>query len=628
MPELTLLDAALSYHERGWCVIPLWPGTKVPRLERGEVTQFHSRCSTRDEIAAWWEREPNSNIGIVCGQVSKGLTVIDIDSYKVGPEPEVEFPLGPVVETGRGGRHIYLHSAQVVRSGYPQPKLEIKGEGTYVVAPPSVHPDTGKEYRWSPERGPEIELPEVPDGVIRRKEVPPASDAVVLRILERVEDEGGVEALFDGVDEGSRNNAAASISGWICRKTDNYDVGWRLLQLWNHRNPTPLGENELRRTFDSIRRTAAERGTLVEGGGESAWNPGEVPKGPFSIPISRMFARPEEPIPWLVENLVEAGTIGFIGGCPKQTKSWLALHIAHALATGNPVLGHFHVKEKRRVLYIQEEDGERLVRRRIGQMMEGHGFALPEDEFFHYSVRVGLQIDRPEWVEALKRDCEAFKPDLIIADVLNKMHSKEENSQPGMTVVMSGFERIRRATNAAILIVHHFGKRSEGRGNKNLRGSSVLSGCSENSLYVYEEVKDKLYSVDFESKTMAQDPFKYALEARDWEPGKPAIRLQFAGQDKANQVPDDLGKVLAAIRDQIVAVGPTGCTSRRLKEVVGLSDGTVRTHARRLVQAGLVRVDNIRVKGQRAEAFVPVEVAVSVDEQAVPEVSKVLDEPL
>lgn len=321
-----------------------------------------------------------------------------------------------------------------------------------------------------------------------------------------------------------------------------------------------------------------------------------------------MFEKPEEPIPWLVESLVEHGAIGFIGGAPKQTKSWLALHIAHAVATGNPVLGKFQVPGKRRVLYLQEEDGERMVRRRLSQLMAGHGFGLPEDEFFKFSVRVGPQIDSPEWIKALARECDLLKPDLIIADVLNKMHSKDENTQVGMSAVMQGFDYIRRRTGAAILIVHHFAKRSESRGNKNLRGSSVLSGASENSLYVYEEVKGKLFSVDFESKSMAMDPFKYIFEALPAQDGRVPIRLRYAGEDKENAISADMGKVLAALRDQMAEVGPEGCTVKELVPIVGLSPGTVRSHVRKLVQAKMVRVEAVRCKGQKTEAFVPVEV--------------------
>ena len=77
---------------------------------------------------------------------------------------------------------------------------------------------------------------------------------------------------------------------------------------------------------------------------------------PFVYPISEIFREPDLKPEYLCSPILEKETIGFIAGEPKVTKSWLALHIIHGLTTGNPILDKFEVTEKKKVLYVQEED--------------------------------------------------------------------------------------------------------------------------------------------------------------------------------------------------------------------------------------------------------------------------------
>ena len=89
----------------------------------------------------------------------------------------------------------------------------------------------------------------------------------------------------------------------------------------------------------------------------------------FTQPISTLLSIPDEPIPYLAERLLVSGANGFIGGEPKSLKSWLALYIGLCLSLGTPIFGRYGVPQRVRVLYLQEEDGERRVRRRISKSM-------------------------------------------------------------------------------------------------------------------------------------------------------------------------------------------------------------------------------------------------------------------
>jgi hypothetical protein len=87
---------------------------------------------------------------------------------------------------------------------------------------------------------------------------------------------------------------------------------------------------------------------------------------------------PEEPTPaWLVEHLWGSGAVGVIGGAPKACKSWLALELAVAVASGRPCLGRFPVPDPGPVLVYAAEDAPLHVRQRIEHLCQARGAPLP-----------------------------------------------------------------------------------------------------------------------------------------------------------------------------------------------------------------------------------------------------------
>ena len=150
MPYL-LRTFALSYAQRGLPVLPLVPRDKQPLTPHG----FHDASTEADAIHAWWEKWPDANIGIRTGREA-GVVVLDVD----GPDGEAslttlagDLPPTWVVLTGKGSHFYFLHpgddrpnSVRKLGAG-----LDVRGDGGYVAAPPSVHP-SGAIYTWVGER--------------------------------------------------------------------------------------------------------------------------------------------------------------------------------------------------------------------------------------------------------------------------------------------------------------------------------------------------------------------------------------------------------------------------------------------------------------------------------------------
>jgi hypothetical protein len=160
------LEYALFYLSYGLSVIPLKPGEKVPIVK---WEKYQEEQPSIDEVKKWF-KVTNNNIAIICGRVSGNLVVIDFDDAEVYEkfmkEIESDAELKAIIEstwlvkTGKG-YHIYLRvdSDKIIKIG-KMAKVDIKGEGGYVVAPPSLHPN-GKRYefiRFSKTTGHEIRI--------------------------------------------------------------------------------------------------------------------------------------------------------------------------------------------------------------------------------------------------------------------------------------------------------------------------------------------------------------------------------------------------------------------------------------------------------------------------------------
>jgi hypothetical protein len=244
-----LLKAALDYGRLGWSVIPIEPRGERP-LIRWQVYRYRRPDAT--EIADWFRRWPDANIAVVTGVVSD-LVALDLDPrYGAGASLE-QFerehgPFAATVEalTGGGGRHLYFaHPGELVgnRAGIA-PGVDLRGDGGYVVSPPSVHV-SGELYRWrcSPDVCRLAPLPHWLRAAPRehpRVGHPPAH----WRRL-----------LHEGVREGERNNAIASLADHLLWHGVDPQVALELLLSWNaQRCRPPLEPEEVVRTVGSITR--------------------------------------------------------------------------------------------------------------------------------------------------------------------------------------------------------------------------------------------------------------------------------------------------------------------------------------------------------------------------------------
>ena len=156
---MTLVEHALQYCEMGLSVIPLRPRDKKPLIV---WEPYQERRAEAAKIWQWWTKWPDANIGIVTGKVS-GLVVIDCDSREAMKTATSFIRQNvlekiPLVSTAKGFHLYFRHPGNLeignrgdlFKDPSPQKKnrVDVRGDGGYVVAPPSIH-ETGRRYAWA-----------------------------------------------------------------------------------------------------------------------------------------------------------------------------------------------------------------------------------------------------------------------------------------------------------------------------------------------------------------------------------------------------------------------------------------------------------------------------------------------
>jgi len=160
------LQAALHYLDKGFSVIPIRPDKK-PFIQWQD---FQKRRATAEEIRAWWTKWPMANVGIVTGEIS-GIFVIDCDNEEAYNKIQELLPdsfITCIAKTPRG-YHLYLiypKGQNISNATSIIPGVDIRGEGGYIIAPPSVNVE-GKVYTWLPGMSiDEVAPTTIPDAIL------------------------------------------------------------------------------------------------------------------------------------------------------------------------------------------------------------------------------------------------------------------------------------------------------------------------------------------------------------------------------------------------------------------------------------------------------------------------------
>lgn len=254
------LSWAKFYHSLGLCIIPIIPGKKKPKIEWKD---FEEKRPTEEELKEWFS-SGQSTLAVVCGRVSSGSVVIDIEKKEDFDKFYGERVLNDtlVTATPHGGRQVFVREKgqdiprRKIRLCEEHP-LDLCGDGGYVLVPPSIidHEIYCRQERTKPECAIQgMTSYRIVSTTTKIMEV----EGVEQRITNRLKQLGWaikprkpISEVLKGVPEGERNESAFNLARYLLhdRRLDEAAT-WQELQRWNEKNKPPLPLDELKTVFE------------------------------------------------------------------------------------------------------------------------------------------------------------------------------------------------------------------------------------------------------------------------------------------------------------------------------------------------------------------------------------------
>ncbi len=413
------LEAAREYVARGWAAIPL--DGKRPLLQgwtKAELTPEDLRQHFRDD----------TNVGVLLGEPSRGLVDVDLDhsmalrlADRLLPPTEAVFgrPSKP------GSHRLYR-----VRGPLPQTKrwwgldgeglVELRSTGTQTMFPPSTHP-SGERVRWEQEGEPaEVTSEELVDACSKLA-------AATLLVL-------------SWPPQGSRHHVSLALAGFLLRRGWTEEEAAQFIEVIAEAAGDEEVRNRVRNAVTTARRLLEGRPAtglprLREFLGErvvrclEGWAPGQdrvpnpnsylrigIGNAPrVALEVVRCWERSEPPPRvWHVPGLLPDGCLTLLYGDAGSYKSYLALGLAVAKASGREFLGH--KLKAGAVLYLDAElDVEEFLRRAY-RVARGLGLERPP-EGLHYA-RLPESLANPGLSQALEEVVRELSPSISVLDSL------------------------------------------------------------------------------------------------------------------------------------------------------------------------------------------------------------------
>ena len=328
--------------------------------------------------------------------------------------------------------------------------------------------------------------------------------------------------------------------------------------------------------------------------GETASDETEQPatKRPRFVFVGAQQVKAQKPPRALIEGVLFENTGAELCGGQATLKSFVALSIAEAIASGAD--WHGRATRKTPACYITGE-GSAAIGKRIRALEIQTGRSC-EVQFLLEAV----QLHQPEEVEALLLAIAQLpeKPGLIVVDTLARCFvGGEENSARDAGLFVAGVDRIRAATGATVLILHHINKSGDTRGSTAFAGAfdTMIEAKRENTIVSLRCLKQK-DAPDFEAITLARRVVELDIDGED---GQPLTSLVFETTDAPEPIETPSkgeatrARVLELARELFASM-PEGIPANRFKieaEGRGLKWATFQRHRDALRGAGEITFD-------------------------------------
>ena len=247
-----MYNEALKYLKQGLSPIPCVitkDGDKFKKQPIVDWKKYQDVKPTEEDLNRWFNNaNPPNSLGTVTGTISK-IVVVDIDvGHNKEEVKKLRLPPTRTASTISGGYHLYYKHPQngikIKTIANFRKGVDIRGDGGFIVLPPSGVSDEHR-YHWQTED----ECAELPD-------------SLVTELTDGKQERKNWSKIVYGMEEGSRNQGAASVAGLLLRYLPPHT--WKsfalpLVMQWNEQNNPPMDKYELKMVFESIASKEFER---------------------------------------------------------------------------------------------------------------------------------------------------------------------------------------------------------------------------------------------------------------------------------------------------------------------------------------------------------------------------------
>jgi len=553
--------AALALAADGVPVFPCVVDGKEPACPHG----VNDATTDVDQINKWWIDNPRLNIGIAPDKA--GMFVIDIDIKKHGEQTWASFcaehALSDLqtyeVRTPSGGRHLYFDGHGPTSVDKIGPGVDTRGKGGYVLVPPSVV--NGKRYEHLTDFG----LAAIPAIVATR--LKPSVEPSRSRVgqLDLPSSIGRARSYLVGIVQ--RGLVAVEFSGGNNRTfqvaCDVRDLGISeplcaslLSEIFNPACKPPWDEDDL----TAIVSHAYEYGQN-EPGAYGVAPAAEVfkhaPPPEPSKPVKNRFMSVDQmaklPDPtWLVPELLMCNSTALYVGAWSSYKSFIALDIALAIASGRSTALGPTPAFTGPVIYSAREGIVGLAKARRRAWCIGHG--MGEDEPLPFYLGPSPMVNDDADCQSFLTDAKAVcgRPQLVVIDTLSRsMAGLDETKDAGMFLQLA--QGLVDELGCCVLVLHHFGHDK----SRNARGGTIYPANFDT--YLEGEAKGQRRVEIWVKKQKDAEERGKPFTAQGFKVGPALMFKPTTNEDhiRAIAAADPFAKeVVGAALNQLNAIGP------------------------------------------------------------------------
>ena len=279
---------------------------------------------------------------------------------------------------------------------------------------------------------------------------------------------------------------------------------------------------------------------------------------------------------WLLRDMIPRRELSLLAGAPKVGKTWIAIDMAIAIASGRDWAGFScTLGRPARVLFVEMEDNRRRVSKRVYELLRGQGVALADLED---TLRISDKLVRwplgnmDAFVTELK-DC-GWIPDLIIIDSLTRVMNGDQNSTRDAAAFGAGVTQLSRELGAAVCLIHHTRKAkadeagsNQAPGQNEVRGSGDLVALARHIVIVGKGEGDTISMRSFGNIGEELESHLKLQRSIDSD-GRHQTRISRMDASEARQLSRGRPDVTQAIVEIIGGAGERGIGIKALYELV------------------------------------------------------------